>query len=329
VPIYAVLLPIALLILGCVSRPTKPQVRTLADAVTADDVPAAQRLLAAGADANQQDPWGESLLVLSVAVDSRGTAMTELLLAHGANVNFRSAAGGTPLIAAVMSGREDIVRSLIAHGANIEQRNGRLQTPLMVGLQYPHITDLLLKAGADVRARDQSGYTALTYCSDMPTVSELVARGADVNAEDAEHRTLLPEVAAAGQVEELKFLAAHGARFEREGTAAQLLLYHSLSCGDDRSLRALVELGVDIDATDSKGNTGLFSAPTPTIARWLIDAGADLHRRNRDGYTAREWAAETGRFAVADFLERYERGLEHAACPPLARTPRGSSTRPS
>lgn len=303
------------LFLGCSRQPVQPPPKNLSEAAFADDLAAAQRFIAAGVDVDQQDQWGNSPLMLTGS--GHGTAMADLLLQHGANVNFRARSGDTPLIAAVQANRADIVQRLISHGANVNQGNSESQTPLMLAGVYPRVVRLLLDAGADVNARDKSGLTPLDCVSDLKLEAELIARGADVNAEDVDHGTVFRGAVIAGNVDNVKFLAAHGARIDRDGLPAHQLLLDALRPDSDRSLRALMELGVDINATDSKGNTALmdpfYILTDLKWARWLVDAGIDLSRRNRNGYTAREWARAAHQPALADLLERYESGLEHPA----------------
>jgi ankyrin repeat protein len=319
------------IVLGCRRQPTPQPPNSLAAAAFSNDLAAAQRFIAAGANVNQPDGRGNVPLMLLGA--SHGTAMAELLLQHGADVNYRAPYGDTPLIAAVQANRADIVQRLISHGADVNQGNAKSQTPLMLAGVYPRVLRLLLDAGADVNARDQSGLTPINFVADLNLEAEMIARGANVNVEDVDHVTPLMGAIGAGNVEEIKFLSAHGARIDHEGSAAQRLLYDALRWPDtDRSLRALIELGVDINATDDDGNTVLNSPtipfPDPNKLRWLLNAGIDFRRRNSEGYTPREWAEKYQNTAVAELLERYEKGLEHPSRPVTPATTQAVTTEP-
>jgi ankyrin repeat protein len=67
--------------------------------------------------------------------------MTQLLLAHGADVNVRGWRGKTPLDLASFEGSFDVSRLLIEHGANVDA-----QTPFLIELARGHrkLTQLLL-----------------------------------------------------------------------------------------------------------------------------------------------------------------------------------------
>jgi ankyrin repeat protein len=104
-------------------------------------------------------------------------------------------------------------------------------------------------------------------------IAPLLVAGADIEARDARGYTAL-------------ILATYN---DREG-AARLLLGH----------------GAAIDAgDDARGNTALhgvaFKGYVP-IAQMLIDAGADVNRRNRSGQTALMLATLFGRADMFDLL---------------------------
>jgi ankyrin repeat protein len=67
--------------------------------------------------------------------------MTQLLLAHGADVNVRGWRGKTPLDLASFEGSFDVSRLLIEHGANVDA-----QTLFLIELARGHrkLTQLLL-----------------------------------------------------------------------------------------------------------------------------------------------------------------------------------------
>ena len=106
------------------------------------------------------------------------------LLGKGVNINAQGENGETPLLAAVNSGKSDVVALLLAYGANIEEKNFQKSTPLIIACQYghAHITAMLVEMGADINARDYNGYDPLMIAAarghDL-IVRQLLAFGAD------------------------------------------------------------------------------------------------------------------------------------------------------
>lgn len=83
----------------------------------------------------------------------------KILLKKGAHVNVQARDGSTPLLAAIFAGVE-IVDLLLQHGANTEFC-ADYETPLIVATRYgrDQCIPSLLKAGANMHARDAGGYT--------------------------------------------------------------------------------------------------------------------------------------------------------------------------
>ena len=83
------------------------------------------RLLAAGADPDRQDVYGDA--PLHDAVEDAGPAVVRMILAAGADASARDGKGRTPLHRARSRGA---VRALLDAGAGLEIRDGRGRTPL-------------------------------------------------------------------------------------------------------------------------------------------------------------------------------------------------------
>ncbi len=99
----------------------------------------------------------------------------------------------------------------------INKPNEEGQTFLMLASFNGHtdLCDYLIKNGAHVEARDNSGRTALIYAATgpfAPTVKLLLLNGANANSVDhGEKFTALMNAAAEGQMEVVQILLQHGA----------------------------------------------------------------------------------------------------------------------
>lgn len=135
-------------------------------AVNMGNVVRVRQILAAGFDANCRDSDGATVLML--ACHSGNLPMVMALIEAGAEINASDERGWTPLMKAVYNaeqnrGYADVVQALIDSGANIEAPIGYGIRPLMLAAGYGEtaVAETLLKAGADVMARNEGGLTAL------------------------------------------------------------------------------------------------------------------------------------------------------------------------
>jgi ankyrin repeat protein len=162
---------------------------------------AARILIENGADVNARDKSGMS--VLEQAVASNHIKLVRLLLAKGAKVNTADEGGFTALMAAAGNGDRNaaLVKLLLEHGAAVNVKSGDTFEMVKNGpLALGHLTALQLAAG-------QANYGA---------VEALVKAGADVNAKDVRNATPLVFAVATDHANPkiVKLLLARGA--ERE-----------------------------------------------------------------------------------------------------------------
>ena len=131
---------------------------TLHDAILERDYQTVKRLVDQGANVNEKDATGKPAFALALLNDCQtgGTEMSEMFLAHGANVNLVMGEGKesiSPLGFAMLCKNDNLIRLLVARGAGA---NGRID--LGSGefslLAYAEATNqawlvrLLLKKGA-------------------------------------------------------------------------------------------------------------------------------------------------------------------------------------
>jgi len=202
-----------------------------------------ERLLKSGVSAKLTNADGiPAVMAATLFADSR---MVELLLQHGADANQPGPSGTTALMWAMPDLAK--ARLLLAHGANVNARSENDRTALVVAASYPQTVDLLrllLDKGADLRAQDKGGATALSLAlrsADVEVVRFLVDRGLDPNA-------LSPAARSAG------------------------LARHDLSTTN--YLMSKVR-----DPMPNVLNVASTWQPAPLIARW-IELGAEVNAKN-------------------------------------------------
>ncbi len=138
---------------------------TLVDGSTAlywaayeEQLPAANQLLAAGADPSLADRYGVTPLYL--ASMNGNTDIVSALLDSGADPDALAPSGESMLMIAARTGVPSVISKLINAGAEVDKREEQFQqTALMVAVREGHIqaARLLLDAGADPNAATRLG----------------------------------------------------------------------------------------------------------------------------------------------------------------------------
>ena len=186
------------------------------EAVDLGDRASVEHLLDEGA--NIEAMGGNKETPLMVAAEHGTAGMVKLLLERGANIHAQDESGETALAKAAHSPDVEITKMLLARTATLAEKNQALLMlvqglPAVKSLDAPEDADkfeeindeahaeiakLLLDAGADVEARDESGNTPLMNAASYGAVmvlKVLLARGADINATDADGGTALMDAA--------------------------------------------------------------------------------------------------------------------------------------
>jgi ankyrin repeat protein len=127
----------------------------------------------------------------------------DLLLAAGANPDVPDEEGTTAFMDACAMGRTNIVAVLLRAGSNVNAKANDGSTALLNAItrvalrpMWParrEMVQFLLENKADTKVADWEGVTPLIAASraaDVALFNSLVAAGADMEASDAEGRTL-------------------------------------------------------------------------------------------------------------------------------------------
>ena len=260
------------------------------------DLDSARALVAAGADVNDQPPYGTAAVV--VAAHSGHPDVAAFLLARGADPNAADA-GYTALHAAILHKDAALVRVLLDHGADPDApvrastpvRRDAVDfylhpswvgaTPFWLAARFnaPEIMRLLLDRGADPLAVHQPRYWP----------GSLSVRDERVQVEEGAVTALMAAAGLGGR----EPLFSIG-RLDRIAESAPV---RSTRREPDPALRERTMLaavsiaaghGVDVNAANAEGNTALHAAAGrgyDRVVAYLVDRGARIDVRNADGRT--------------------------------------------
>ena len=147
--------------------------RRLIEAAFDNDVVAARRLIAQGADVNAKDVTQQSAYLIATSEVGDDPRLLELTLANGAIVDDKDSYNGTGLIRAAERGFPRIVRRLLEAGIDRDHVNRLGWTALHEavvlgdgGATHVATVRALVRGGVDVSVPDGDGVTALAHAEE-------------------------------------------------------------------------------------------------------------------------------------------------------------------
>ncbi|HJT87000.1 MAG TPA: ankyrin repeat domain-containing protein [Bryobacteraceae bacterium] len=313
-------------------KPNRYGVTPLWLAATNRDAAMIDALLQAGANPNAALPGGQT--VLMTAARTGNAEAVDLLLARGADVHAREKTyGETALMFAAAENHAEAVKALVAHGAEVNARSAALEYPKdRFGLEgvvtiLPHgswtplmyaarqgaraAAAALIDAGADLNLTDPDGTSALVFAilnGHYDTAALLVEKGANPNIADT------AGMAALYAAVDMNTLGEIYGRPSRPSTSKlsalglmQALLAHGANPNAQLKSPTLQRAHTPGEGTLGEGTTPLMRAAKngdSAAIRLLLDHGADVSIRQKNGATALMFAAGLGR-GVGVFAKDY------------------------
>jgi ankyrin repeat protein len=264
----------------------------LMTAARTGNVDAIRALLSAGADPNLRESWlGESALMWAAGEDHAGAVTA--LVAGGADVNARSSAltvpdwwlkppalaflpiefprgGWTAVMYAARQGALDASAALANAGADLNARGPDGITALVLAVINANfdLAALLLDKGADPNLADDSGMAALYAAVDMHSMPAVLAR---------------PEAKPSGAIDHVRM--------------AERLIEAGADVNARLKTPLLIRQNLEGDRAFGEGATPLMRAAKSgdvVLMRLLLERGADVTMRQRNGATALMIAAGLG-----------------------------------
>ncbi|HVG72645.1 MAG TPA: ankyrin repeat domain-containing protein [Vicinamibacterales bacterium] len=263
-----------------------------------------------------RQPIPGSLSPLLYAARDGRLEVAKLLLANKAEINQTDANGITPLIMAIVNNRVAVAKLLLEQGADIHATDWYGRTPLWAAVETRNmdvdnatfvnsierepmleVISILLERGAKVNVRmkevppirrsflrvtgslewvdftGQTPFLTASRAADLTVMRLLLKHGADPNIGTFEGTTPLMAAAGVNWVYDQTF---------DEGPAARL-----------EAVKLCHELGNDVNAVNSMGLTALMGAAnrgSDDIIKFLVEKGAKLDLKDKEGRTAFTWA---------------------------------------
>ena len=235
----------------------------------------------------------------------------QLLLARGAEMDTKNYSGNTALHYACANDAAEAAALLVEKGADLEVRDNYGRTPLLLCARErggPQTTEILLKARAQVNAKDKFGDTPLDLAAwrgKEAVVNLLLAAGAEISSQGPKAQRLFSEAAANGLSRLFSALTKAGANPDVRLFSNGTLLHAASAGGSVGIVEILLGRGLDINQKDDFGWTPLHYAARDgrlAVAELLASKGAKLNARTLMGQSPVNVAREMKQEKVHDFL---------------------------
>jgi ankyrin repeat protein len=269
--------------------------------------PMIEWLLSKGADVEAANT--EAMTPLFEAIRNGKDAAAIVLIETGAK-------SGEALHRAAMNNRTAVMEILIAKGADIEARDPRGYTPLTMVTRISgpfEALELLVKKGANINLPDSLGNTpldnAIIYANaDNRAIDLLLARSPEINKAPEGLAYTLSAAARRGHLPLFEYYRERGgeALFADESTR-RAIMRSAITGGSLEMVKKLQARGIPLDVSaNQNGATPVHSlASNPKagdMIELLVRNGADLNARTNNGRSAYNIAEEAGNRDVAALL---------------------------
>ncbi len=170
----------------------------------------------------------------------------------------------------------------------------------------------LLSKGADIKAKDEDGWTVLHYAAyggNKDIVDFLVSKGFDVNVKAKDGKTPLMIAAREGKLKVFNYLLSKGADIKAKDEDGWTIIHYAAGSKDEKAAQKMIDIalskGIDVNTKKKDGRTPLMRAAGQgrfETFKYLLSKGADIKVKDKEGWTVLHFAAGGGNKDIVDFL---------------------------
>ena len=270
-------------------------------------------LLELGINPNFQDESGNTPLITASTFGCVDIVFT--LLEHNADVTLKTKKKHSALHAAAQCGSHETAKLLLNAGSNPNDQDLYGDTPLMFAISTGHemIVKLLIKKKADINLTSYDGQSALMFACEKPNslilVQILLRAGANPNLQRRDGTTALHLACAGGFLEYVQTLLQFKADPNMQENEGLTPLMDATQYNYHEIVKLLVKSGANIDLKDIYGATALMLAiitNNPDLTATLLKAKTDVNIQDVYGVTALSLASFKGNLKIVEQLIAYK-----------------------
>ncbi len=205
--------------------------------------------------------------ILFQAIRRGNSTLLKDILRRGTPPDVRAGDGTTALMVAALHGSAEMVELLLKHGADPRAVNERGVTALLWGARDAGKVRLLIGRGSDPNASSDLGNTPLMVAAASPSgasaVEQLLAQGADITPSNKGGRTALRFAASGGNLKTVRLLFAKARaqeKLEEVSRDAGPTVALAASNGFHEIVELLLSHGADPNRSTGSRGSGLNAA---------------------------------------------------------------------
>lgn len=258
-------------------------------AVKFDQAAIVSELLQDGANPNVIIP-GKDFNVFHFAIVEKKPKMVALLLEAGADQNRKNLSGETPLMLAVYTGSNDIVKKLLEAGANTQDtsQDGYTALDIANGIGEVFIASLL-RAASKPKEEFQKQPKKKASKKKVPKKKEKKKTEVSARPVEASKKRSMWQDVEEGNLALLKAHLENPNALKAKNSQGETLLIVAATLGHQEIIDELLCRKVALNEVDAQGNTALMRALENqhlSVAKSLLLAGANPNIKNKLNYNA-------------------------------------------
>lgn len=258
---------------------------------------------------NATDALNKTALMLA---SEYGTlSCINILIARGADINLKSFQGKTSLMYASEYGHLECVKELYYAGVPIDHTGDDKLSAIFLAAKNGHLD--CVKFLAETEASLEGPYNStllhfvLRWDADSQLIDQLLGKGLDVNAKNADGITPLIMSIKYRRLNHVRQLVDNGAMINVNGacTLHSNPLILSIDSHQTDIARYLLNTDAEINVSDESGDTPLhhlIRKYNTNLAEKLIQMGADLVKKNNKGKSALSLAIDINKISFIKLI---------------------------